>query len=73
MPEPNGPETSEPPSPDDPWYCRACLSERGLVKTKYSGVFAPLLARVDRENAAIYALPADIRNYFKGGTCGTGV
>ena len=52
---------------DDSWFCRACCAEhRAPRPTKGTGPFAPLLAQLERENPRIYALPVDIRNYFKG-------
>jgi hypothetical protein len=58
---------------NDTWYCNVCKANRkpaekgkgsrGVGKT---GIFGPLLKHVEEENPSIFALPQDIRNYFKG-------
>jgi hypothetical protein len=52
----------------DTWYCNVCRGAgKGKKKEKQNrGLFAPLIRHVEEENPTIFALPQDIRNYFKG-------
>jgi len=58
---------------NDIWYCKVCrAAKKPIEKGKgsrgggHGGVFGPLLKHVDEENPSIFALPLEIRNYFKG-------
>lgn len=81
MPFPNGtliPKRSNslPPSDpralranaDDSWFCRVCFAARVAPRAPRGvGPFAALLQQLDAENPRIFSLPAELRNYFKGG------
>lgn len=57
---------------DDSWFCQVCFSERMLPTRAPEGYgpFGVLLQHLDTQNPRIFALPDDIRTYYKG--VGTG-
>lgn len=57
---------------DDSWFCQVCFSERMLPTRAPEGYgpFGVLLQHLDTQNPRIFALPNDIRTYYKG--VGTG-
>jgi len=85
MPFPNGtllPKQETPPKDaraaralaDDSWFCQVCFSERMSPPVpKGCGPFGVLLRQLATENSRMFALPADLRSYFKGvGTAADG-
>lgn len=51
----------------DTWFCNVCCAARQGAKIKQkSGLFHSLIRLTETTNPTIFALPADIRNYFKG-------
>lgn len=59
---------------DDSWFCQVCFAERRppTVPRGY-GPFGVLLRQLATENPRMFALPAELRNYFKGvGTAADG-
>ena len=54
----------------DTWFCNVCRAakkpEKGKGRGKRGGMFEPLLRHAEETNPTIFALPPDIRNYFKG-------
>ncbi|WFD45082.1 hypothetical protein MPSI1_003759 [Malassezia psittaci] len=56
---------------DDSWFCQVCFAERMPPSLdRKGGVFAPLLRTLQQTNPKIFALPADLRNYYKGVSTG---
>ncbi|WFD01140.1 hypothetical protein MYAM1_003901 [Malassezia yamatoensis] len=52
---------------DDSWFCQVCFAERMPASADpKGGLFAPLLQTLQQTNPKIFALPADLRNYYKG-------
>ncbi|PWN31883.1 uncharacterized protein FA14DRAFT_126901, partial [Meira miltonrushii] len=59
---------------DDKWYCNVCKTEKDKSKEKAkansngkgAARFQPLFTYLDQTNPTIFALPLEIRNYFKG-------
>lgn len=59
---------------DDSWFCQVCFAERQPPPMpRGCGPFGALLRQLATENPKMFALPAEIRNYFKGvGTAADG-
>lgn len=56
---------------DDSWFCQVCFAERLPPKpVRNAGPFGALVQQLERENPSIFALPAELRNYFKGVSTG---
>ncbi|WFD21298.1 hypothetical protein MCAP1_003559 [Malassezia caprae] len=85
MPFPNGtllPKKEAPPKDaraaralaDDSWFCQVCFAERKPPSVPQGcGPFGVLLRQLATENPRMFALPADLRSYFKGvGTAADG-
>lgn len=80
MPVPNGPllpkrkadaKSDDPRAAradaDDSWYCRVCFSEQLPPKpVRKAGPVGLLIQQLQCENPQIFALPVELRNYFKG-------
>ena len=52
--------------PEGEWYCYICESKRDPQPKPPRGVFAALLAALEKKNPTAYVLPLDIRDYFEG-------
>ncbi|UZJ56100.1 hypothetical protein CBS101457_005420 [Exobasidium rhododendri] len=59
----------------DTWYCNVCRAEKKKATAlgkgkkagnKNGGVFGPLISHIEEVNPTIFALPLEVRSYFKG-------
>lgn len=52
---------------DDSWFCQVCFAERMPPRVpKGYGPFNVLLQQLETQNPRIFALPSDLRTYYKG-------
>ena len=52
--------------PEGEWYCYICESRRDPQPKPPRGLFAALLAVLEKKNPIAFNLPYDIRDYFEG-------
>lgn len=48
------------------WYCPRCVARRSKRTPTPTGLFGPLIRRVEEMIPKAFALPAEIRDYFEG-------